>query len=429
MRQLHEIRMARAALSRLIEPGDETALHVVRELGPVRGVRVLCGQDSLTDAQVVRLAGSLGSLRGWTRRFDAGRARWAPRAAHLDPLRDLQSMHRLGGGFLIPEDPAWPTSLNDLGLNTPVGLWYRGGSALPEQAQMLAVVGSRESTPYGAGVVDQLVGEVAREGTCIVSGGAYGIDGLAHRSALHHGTGAPPTLAVLAGGLDRFYPAGHETLLRQVMDRGLLLSEMAPGASPTRHRFLHRNRLIAALSIGVLVVEARWRSGAQNTAHHALALGRSVGAVPGPITSPSSAGCHRLLLDTPTELITDAVAVRSLLTGTPATPAPRAASAEATGQHPLLDGQQPGVSSQQVPSHGQHPAQHGDQPRPGDDLPELDRLVHDALPLRRAVPTDRLAVGAGVGVPQLAAALQRLARAGLAQQTESGWRKAARVAQ
>lgn len=403
-------RLARAALSRLVEPGDETALTVIEVLGPDQALAVLTARRRLQgdeEEQLVEAAAAGGDA--WRRRFRAGLRRWAPRAAELDPARDLVAVHRLGGGLLIPEDPAWPEALDDLGPRRPVGLWTRGTARLPEPGRTLAVVGSREATAYGRAVTAQLVGPLAAEGVTVLSGGAYGIDGHAHRVALESGRAQPPTVAVLAGGLDRFYPAGHADLLRAVMDRGLLLSEMPPGASPTRHRFLHRNRLIAALAAGVLVVEARWRSGAQNTASHALDLGRELGVVPGAVTSPSSAGCHRLLAETPARLVADTEAAWALLPDHAQPPGPRPS--------------RPGRPSGPAPSCG---LRDDAVARPEDGLSEQELLVYDALPVRAHVGVDRLAVTAGLPVPLLLAVLQRFARTGLAEERDRCWRRGAR---
>lgn len=401
------IRLARAALTRLVEPGDETALAVIDVLGAEHALAVLTGLCRPTREEEAALAEASGSGDAWRRRFAAGLHRWGPRASELDPARDLVVVHRLGGGLLIPEDSAWPVALDDLGHRRPVALWTRGAAALPDPGRTLAVVGSREATAYGRAVTAQLVAPLAAEGVTVLSGGAYGIDGHAHRAALDSGRGEPPTVAVLAGGLDRFYPAGHEDLLRAVMDRGLLLSEMPPGASPTRHRFLFRNRIIAALAAGVLVVEARWRSGAQNTASHALGLGRELGVVPGPITSPSSAGCHRLLMETPARLVTDLDAARALLGATPVSGASR------TGSAPGPERSGPAAAAEDV--------------RPEDGLSEQELLVFDALPLRAHAALDRIAVTAGMPVPALVAVLQRLARHGLAEERDRRWRRGPRA--
>src|SRR5450756_1961145 len=145
---------------------------------------------------------------------------------------------------------------------------------------------------------------LADAGWTVVSGGAYGIDAVAHRAALAAGG---TTVAFLAGGVDRLYPAGNATLLAAIQESGgSLVSEVPPGSVPSKVRFLQRNRLIAAASRATVVVEAAWRSGALSTATHAAGLLRPVGAVPGPVTSAASAGCHRLLRDGCAVCVTDA---------------------------------------------------------------------------------------------------------------------------
>lgn len=406
-------RLARAALTRLVEPGDELAVQTVAALGPERALALLTGRERLQPAERDLLADHAGSDAALGRRWSAGLARWAPRAGRLDPARDLVALHRLGGGLLIPEDAAWPAALDDLGATAPLGLWFRGAGTVPAAAEALAVVGSREATAYGRQVTSAVVVRAVRAGVCVVSGGAYGIDGAAHRAALDAAphprpgdavpAGPVPTVAVLAGGLDRFYPAGHEELLRAVMDAGLLLSEMPPGASPTRYRFLHRNRLIAALAGGVVVVEARWRSGAQNTAGHALALGREVGVVPGPITSPSSAGCHRLLQEAPVRLVADPAQAVDLL--------PRGAGHGRGADRPGDDAPTPPGGTEAAPRHT-------------DGLTVEELLVCEALPVRRPVDVDALTVSAGLAPPTVLAVLTRLERRGLAERVEDRWRRA-----
>ncbi|MDO4239718.1 DNA-processing protein DprA [Micrococcus sp.] len=412
-------RLARAALTRLVEPGDELAVQTVAALGPERALALLTGRDRLQPAERDLLADHAGSGAALGRRWSAGLTRWAPRAERLDPARDLVALHRLGGGLLIPEDDAWPAALDDLGPAAPLGLWFRGAGTVPAAARALAVIGSREATAYGRQVTSAVASRAVRAGACVVSGGAYGIDGAAHRAALDAaphpppGDGVPagpvPTVAVLAGGLDRFYPAGHEELLRAVMAAGLLLSEMPPGASPTRYRFLHRNRLIAALSGAVVVVEARWRSGAQNTAGHALALGREVGVVPGPITSPSSAGCHRLLQEAPVRLVADPAQALDLL--------PRTGGADGVPTRSDGGAGAPATASTEPPP--------GATARPTDGLSVEELLVCEALPVRRAVDVDALTVSAGLSLPTVLAVLTRLARRGLAERVDDRWRRTA----
>lgn len=165
----------------------------------------------------------------------------------------------------------------------------------------MALVGARAATGYGEHVTMEASAGLVDRGFAIVSGAAYGIDGMAHRAAL---ASRGRTIAFLAGGVDRFYPSGHDALLNRIVEHGVVASELPCGSAPTRWRFLQRNRLIAAASQATVVLEAGWRSGALNTAHHANDAGHPVGAVPGPVTSAASAGCHRLIRDGEAVLVT-----------------------------------------------------------------------------------------------------------------------------
>jgi DNA processing protein len=183
-------------------------------------------------------------------------------------------------------------------------------SALPALERSVALVGARSATTYGEHVVAEVSAGLADRGYAIVSGAAYGIDGMAHRAAL---ASRGMTVAFLAGGVDRFYPSGHDALLTRMIGEGAILSELPCGQPPTKWRFLQRNRLIAAASQATVVIEAGWRSGSLNTAGHAAQLGRPIGAVPGPVTSAASAGCHRLIRDYDATLVTSAEEVAELL--------------------------------------------------------------------------------------------------------------------
>ncbi|NUL47934.1 DNA-protecting protein DprA [Cellulosimicrobium funkei] len=400
-------RLARAALTRLIEPGSVLGTTAVRVWGAARALQILSGVDTPGPDErqelslVLAAEGTPLTERTWARSLEG----WAARTASLAPERDLESLGRLGGGLLVPGDAGWPPGVEDLGPSAPVALWYRGGGPVPRGETTLAIVGSRDATGYGQSVTRTLASGAAARGLTVMSGGAYGIDAMAHRAALASGTGTPPTAAVMAGGLDRYYPAGHEGLLREVSGRGVLLSEMPPGASPTRHRFLQRNRLIAALSGAVLVVEARWRSGAQNTAGHALGLGREVGVVPGPVTSPQSAGCHRLLRESPAVVVTDLEEALGLMPGGPG-----------TGSEPDSG---PGSGAPSVAGGGAGSAD----ARIHDHLTVEELLVYEALPLRSPVPVDRLCAVAGLGPGTVMGTLKKLQRQSLAEQHGSGWRR------
>ncbi|GAA0483212.1 DNA-processing protein DprA [Streptomyces sp. NPDC046215] len=286
-------RLARAALTRLTEPGDETVGRWLRELGPERLVRGLTGQEAPPPgAGKERLAGC------------------RVRAAALDPVHDLGTVARLGGRFVCPGDLEWPCQLDDLGDARPIGLWVRGGADLRLWAlRSVAVVGARACTDYGSHVAATLGAGLAERGWVVVSGAAFGVDGAAHRGALAAG-GA--TVAVLACGVDVPYPRGHAELIARIAEQGLVLAELPPGGHPTRSRFVLRNRVIAALTRGTVVVEAQYRSGSLVTARRARQLGRQTMGIPGPVTSGLSAGVHELLREEAC-LVTDADEVAELV--------------------------------------------------------------------------------------------------------------------
>ncbi|ADG74378.1 DNA protecting protein DprA [Cellulomonas flavigena DSM 20109] len=378
-------RAARAVWSALAEPGDAVAGALVQACGAAPALAWVADAVATPhpDWAVLETLGGGGddALR---RRVGLGVARWAARWPALDPERDRAAAQRCGARLVVPGDPAWPRGLDDLGVLTPFALWVRG--APPVADRTLAVVGARASTTYGERVTVDLAVELARRGWAVVSGGAYGIDAAAHRGAL---LGGGVTHVVLAGGVDRAYPAGNARLLEEVVRAGgSLFSEVPPGATPSRARFLQRNRLIAASAQATVVVEAAWRSGAASTAHHAARLLRPVGAVPGPVTSAASAGCHRLLRDGVAVCITDAAEAIELAgdVGPDLAPTPDA-----------------GVT------------------RPTDGLDPLARLVHDGLARRTARDVTVVAARAGTTVAQARAMLGLLELEGLARRTASGW--------
>ena len=228
-----------------------------------------------------------------------------------DPQRDLDTIAALGGRLVCPGDAEWPASLDDLGDRRPVALWARGPRSLHDATERsVAVVGSRAATPYGNQVAAELAVDLGDRGWATVSGGAYGIDAAAHRGSLAAGA---VTVAVLACGVDVSYPSGNRRLFEDVAASGLLVSEWPPGAAPTRLRFLWRNRVIAALARGTVVVEMGHRSGARRTCTEAARLGRHVMAVPGPVTSAVSVGCHALLRSREAECVTSAADVLELV--------------------------------------------------------------------------------------------------------------------
>lgn len=363
--------LARLALSRLVEPGSWPVHAAVQRFGAVAVWEAL------------RAGRPIGAVSAGT----AGGSR--VRAEGYDVLADLHRLDRIGGRFVVPGDAEWPAFSLDwpAGVEAPpLGLYLRGPQVLAEVVeQAVAIVGARASTVYGAHVAGEIGLGLADRGWAVVSGGAYGVDGAAHGGALDS-TGAG-TVAVLACGVDVTYPRGHERLLKRIVARGLIVSEHPPGCAPTRLRFLVRNRLIAALSAGTVVVEAALRSGSLTTARQARDLGRHVMAVPGPVTSQQSAGCHQLLrngascvtcaadvLDVVGRLVLDAA------------PEPR------------------GPVS------------------PRDGLSDTERQVLDAVPVRRWAGPASIARTAGVPTLTVQQVLPPLQVAGLVEQSLSGWR-------
>ena len=386
-------RTARAALSRLFEPQDAAGLALVRVAGAEDALKIATGQVAAgadLEREMFRLLQENSSGSGWTG-LGTARKRWAPRVPDLAPDRDLATMRRFGGRLIIPSDELWPRQLADLGLQEPICLWWRGNEQeLPPPARSIALVGSRDSTSYGASVTADLAYSLTQRGFTIISGGAYGIDAHAHRSALAGGSGGSmPTIAVMAGGVDRFYPSGNEDLLRTVANQGAVLAEVPPGSAPTRYRFLQRNRLIAALASVTVVVEARWRSGALNTAHHAETLGRAVGAVPGSVHSANSAGCHRLLREGGAVCVTDAGEIAEL-----ASPSGESLPGDKAGRPAVQDG-----------------------------LTLEDLILLDALPLRTTSSVEKLTAVAGLSADSVRAGLGRLGLLGLAESHRGGWKR------
>ncbi|MDX2025745.1 DNA-processing protein DprA [Microcella sp.] len=296
---------ARAIWSVLVEPGDSTAGALIAAVGPVTAARLVIDRapaQAISDATRGEVSVDAAA---------SGTARWIERLRATDVMRSLESAARCHAIMVVPGDNEWPEGLDALGDSPPVLLWARGDTGLMRRPGV-AIVGARAATGYGEHVAMEFAAGLCARDVVVVSGGAYGIDGMAHRAALASG-GA--TIAVLAGGIDRIYPSGHEALLTRVAEHGLLLSEVPCGTAPTKWRFLQRNRLIAALAAATVVVEAGRRSGSLNTAGHAITMGRPVGIVPGPITSAASAGCHETLRTEPVECVTSVAEVMQLAFG------------------------------------------------------------------------------------------------------------------
>ena len=221
------------------------------------------------------------------------------RLEHVNPEKLLERIHQIGANFIFPETSEWPLPLTDLSA-PPIGLVVKG-SPSHLSTRSVSIVGTRNPTNYGARIAGDFAAGFVDRGWCIVSGGAYGIDAAAHKGAL---IAEGSTVAVLASGLDILYPAGNARLFAEIAESGALVSEVPPGTPAIPARFLTRNRIIAALSKATLVVEAAFRSGSLRTAHDAAELMRLVMAIPGPITSPTSEGCHRLIGERAAELVT-----------------------------------------------------------------------------------------------------------------------------
>ncbi|MGV0834863.1 DNA-processing protein DprA [Mycolicibacterium thermoresistibile] len=361
-----------AYLARVAEPPCPALAALVDRVGPVEA------------AELIRRAEVNPRLAQYTQ----ARRDWDCAAT------DLEVLSRLGGRLVTAHDPDWPvlafTAFGGSAVSRrpdghrPLVLWVVGEMGLSEVAdRAAAIVGTRAASSYGEHVAaDLATGLVARD-VAVVSGGAYGIDGVAHRATL---AGDGVTVAVLAGGVDVRYPAGHATLLQRIAEHGLLISEYPPGTRPSRRRFLTRNRLVAALSGATVVVEAGVRSGAANTAAWAGALGRPVGAVPGPVTSASSVGCHVLLRDRAASVVTRAEEIVELV-----------------GRCGELAPELPRPSS------------------PLDGLTDTELRVYEALPARAARTADQIAVTCGLPPQEVLAPLSMLELAGLVVQRHGRW--------
>jgi len=305
-----------------------------------------------------------------------------------------------GAWLVTPADPLWPPQLNDLGPTRPYGLWCRGDSRHLldlASAPSVALVGSRDPSIYGTEATTHLAAELARRGYTVISGGAMGIDIAAHRAALTQQGSDLPTIAFMAGGLDRLYPAQNSDALNMIVDRGLIMSEVSVGNTPTRWRFLERNRLIAALARHTIVVEARWRSGALNTARHAMEIGRTLWAVPGQINSPNSVGTNRLLRDGLAHTLTEAADILEY---------DAAAGFELGTEHESEWDPASAASSTAL-----------------DELTERQGRVWDDLSPRSYRGVDEIAAALGLSARDVMADLFHLGRCGLAESSGTSWRK------
>ena len=304
-----EIRHARAWLSRAVEPGDPALYRALTRWGPVETVRRLRENTTGGIRPGDDLPQELDDLRRRTHQVTDAQV-----------TADLRIAADLGARLVTPEDGEWPGQRlkalaaddGSLDLVPPVALWVQGPRELnAPTGRDVAIVGTRAATAYGERVAADLAYALADSDWTVISGGAYGIDGAAHRGALVRGG---VTVAVLGSGLRWPQPAGHASLFASIRAGGSLVSEWPPDAGACRQRLMMRNRLIAGLSAGVVVVEALPRSGAVSIGSWAVTFGRPLMVVPGPVTSAASAGCHLLLRRGQAQLVTNAEQVIHALT-------------------------------------------------------------------------------------------------------------------
>jgi DNA processing protein len=352
-----------------------------------------CAMDG-GDLAAAELVQNLGAEDAWAKIIEGALGEPAAERAIRIKIDVVEPAARAAGiRFIVPGDDEWPTGLDDLRHaesiqrrgGEPFGLWLRGPSHLAHlMERSVAIVGSRAATAYGNGIAADLAADLVERGVTVLSGGAFGIDVAAHRGALAAGG---PTICVLANGVDVAYPPAHAAIFETLAKDQLLVSELPPGAHPTRVRFLARNRLIAAMSCGTVVVEAALRSGARNTASWALGCGRPLMAVPGSVYSRASTAPHLMIRSGQAVLVTSAAEVLELISD--------------MGQAML-------------------PLSHG-QSRATDALTETQLAVFEAIPARRGASVGDIALAAGVSVPSCLGALTVLESAGLVEGDGRGW--------
>ena len=303
---------AAIAWSVICEPGDSVAGRLVKHYGAAQALQLeLERTDSRIYFAKLFHESSTSSEAKFAKALDEARQRWSSRFSMARVLESCATMAAKSAWFVTNQSLSWPVGLDDLDNHAPRGLWGFGNpNKLANLSKAISFVGSRIASGYGDEVCQELISPLVDRGYSIVSGGAYGIDSMAHRATETFGG---LTAALMAGGLDRLYPSGNRDLFKRIEDTGLILSEMPPGAEPTKWRFLQRNRLIAALGQATIVVEANPRSGAVSTANRAIELDRPLGAVPGPINSSGSDGCHLLIKEGKAELITCAEDILELV--------------------------------------------------------------------------------------------------------------------
>ncbi|MGH1548482.1 DNA-processing protein DprA [Leifsonia poae] len=386
-----EERFARVALSTAIEPGDLDAGRLVDALGPVGLLRAIVDGPDAPHAASCPAEGEGRNIAADTaiggKRARDALARWRQRLSLSESVKALERAGRIGARLLTPDSPWWPEGFASLDEGPPLSLWIRGdGARLQHLGRSIALVGARACTEYGEHVAMESAAGLSDRSFAIVSGGAYGIDAAAHRATL---ASRGMTVAFLAGGPDRLYPAGNSDLLKRVASEGVIAAELPPGSAPTRWRFLMRNRLIAAAATATVVVEAGHRSGSLNTAGHAAQMGRPLGAVPGSVLSPASAGCHRLIREYAATCVTTTDEMAEL--------------AEPFATAPPPDPAAPEVAATDTTANGD------------------ERAVLSALATRRFASADEIAARSALPFATVAAVLGRLDLAGRARESAGGW--------
>jgi DNA processing protein len=362
-------RTARLMLSEWSEACDRALGARVRE----RGAHVVV-EEILAGHSPLPASTGIAARVGATTTYAEAVSRW------VEPA--WATAERIAARYVVTGDPEWPSQLDDLHDAAPLGLWVAGAGHLRLLAlRSIAVVGARSATAYGEGIARELGAHLAESGWLTVSGGAFGIDAAAHRGSLAvDGT----TACVLAGGVDVPYPRSHADLLARIRESGVLISEAPLGGAAMRHRFLTRNRIIAALSRGTVLVEAAVRSGGRSTVREARDLHRVVMAFPGPVTSPMSAGCHVVIRDEGAHLVASPREVLALVEG------------------------------RLAPEEQAHAGV-------GDGLGWRERRVLDAVPARRPAPLANIARLAGLGLAEAMAALGTLDALGYVARAGEGW--------
>lgn len=386
-----ERRLALITWSAIAEPGDAVAHALVGVLGPVEAL----AWAVTAVADPVEASLDLGVVSPeLVDRAVVAVGRWRRREAAWNPEVHVARAAKVGARIVARGEPEWPVELDDLGNAAPYCLWIRGPLDIARAFRdSIAIVGSRSSTAYGEQVAGSLAADLATENRIVISGGAYGIDACAHRGAL---ASEGATIAVMAGGVDRLYPAGNDGLLKTILDSGAVVGELPPGYAPYRNRFLTRNRVIAAARATV-VVEAAHRSGALSTAFHAAGLGRPIGVIPGPVTSPGFAGCHRLIRD-------GAILV--------------------TGIRDVLDLVEPLDAAREPPGSGAtDPGATGASGASPSFASSAHRQAYDAIS-RKGSTVGQVATGAGLTLQEARSALGSLLLAGQVTRDGVSWRRA-----